>query len=140
MGSLAVCGWRAHSLQQDGSLVEQGRCVDGEPALPLLEPNGGGALAMAELVILEATRLHMRMIEKDFHEPAEDGSDLRDPNVEPGPRGVILRRLIEPRPIRFRRCACPSPPQTHANAGATDRVRGGTRGGTLWPAGYFHPI
>ena len=41
----------------------------------------------------------MRMIEKDFYEPAEDGSDLRDPPIEPGPRGAILRRLIEPRPI-----------------------------------------
>ena len=51
VGSLAVCGWRVHSLQQDGALVEQGHCVDGMQALPLLEPSGGGTLAMAERVI-----------------------------------------------------------------------------------------
>ena len=40
------------------------------------------------------------MIEKPFHEPAEGGTDLRDPAVEAGPRGVTLRRLAEPRPFK----------------------------------------
>ena len=72
VSSLAVCGWRTHSLQQDGALAEQGLCVDdGEPALPLLEPNGGGALATVGRAIYAATGLRMRMIEKPFHEPAE---------------------------------------------------------------------
>ena len=33
VSSLAACGWRTHSLQQDGALAEQGRCVDGGPRI-----------------------------------------------------------------------------------------------------------
>ena len=35
VASLARCGWRAHSLRQDGVLVEQGVCADSRPAVPL---------------------------------------------------------------------------------------------------------
>ena len=58
VSSLAVCGWRTHSLQQDGALVERGLCVDGRPALPLLEPNGGGALETVGRAIYAARALH----------------------------------------------------------------------------------
>ena len=96
VSSLAVCGWRAHSLQQDGALAEQGRRQDGRPAVPLRETGGGGALETVERAIHAALGLRMRMIEKPFYEPAEGGTDLRDTTVESGPRGVILRRLVEP--------------------------------------------
>ena len=99
VSSLAVCGWRAHSLQQDGALAEQGLRLDGRPALPLLETSGGGALETAERAIYTTMGLQMRMIEKPFYEPAEGGTDLSDPTVETGPRGVTLRRLVEPRPL-----------------------------------------
>ena len=61
VSSLAACGWRTHSLQQDGTLAERGLCLDGRPALPLLETNGGGALETVERAIYAATGLRMRM-------------------------------------------------------------------------------
>ena len=87
VSSLAVCGWRAHSLQQDGALAEQGLRLDGRPALPLLETSGGGALETAERAIYTATGLQMHMIEKPFYEPAEGGTDLRDPAVPTSRQG-----------------------------------------------------
>ena len=62
VSSLAVCGWRTHSLQQDGALAEQGLCMDGEPPLPLFEPSGGGALATVERAIYAATGFGLHTI------------------------------------------------------------------------------
>ena len=67
--------------------------------MPLRETGGGGALETVECAIYTAMGLRMRMIEKPFYEHAEGGTDLSDTTVETGPRGVILRRLVEPRPL-----------------------------------------
>ena len=36
VSSLAACGWRTHSLQQDGALAERGLCMERGPPLPHL--------------------------------------------------------------------------------------------------------
>ena len=75
--SLANDGWRTHSLQQDGLLVECGERAGNAPAVPLYLPPdpvtlaSKGAIANAERAIEMAKGLRIGLLEKPFYDSPE---------------------------------------------------------------------
>lgn len=75
--SLANDGWRTHSLQQDGLLVERGERAGNAPAVPLYLPPdpvtlaSKGAIANAERAIEMAKGLRIGLLEKPFYDSQE---------------------------------------------------------------------
>ena len=78
--SLQRNGWRTHSLQLDGLLVEEARSESGGPAVPLKDDTVTGALgaiSLANAAIVSECGIEVKMTEKSFHR-----STLRDSEEE----------------------------------------------------------
>ena len=99
--SLAADGWRTHSLQQDGLLVEPGEREGGAPPVPL--KGAGGAIERAQEAIEAAKGLAIGLLEKPFHRSPEVPAIIARfalpgtaPVPEPTPREVSgrPRRLL----------------------------------------------
>lgn len=67
--SLAADGWRTHSLQQDGLLVEPGEREGGAP--PVRLKGAGGAIERAQGAIEAAKGLAIGLLEKPFYRSPE---------------------------------------------------------------------
>ena len=102
--SLATDGWRTHSLQQDGLLVEEGVRADGSSAVPL-QDGRDGAVARAERAIAMAHHISMSLLEKPFHHTTLSPSTVPDIIARfaapDAPLPCPPPKLVSGRPVRL---------------------------------------